>query len=155
MSFSSPFRVSLPGMLRRWDDSQRYLANMPHLICEETANYLILWCTKLQQEGVIKNKTKTQTHTKNDPTSINHQGLQSSEPWCWLLKNALLFSCVLQKEALMDQVAHQVVVIQFILEMAANSQQDPRGCFRQFFSKAKVGDTNTRVQPLLLLEKWR
>lgn len=41
----------------------------------------------------------------------------------------------------MDQVAHQAVVIQFILEMAANSQQDPRGCFRQFFSKAKVGDT--------------
>lgn len=39
----------------------------------------------------------------------------------------------------MDQVAHQAVVIQFILEMAANSQQDPRGCFRQFFSKAKVG----------------
>lgn len=45
----------------------------------------------------------------------------------------------------MDQVAHQAVVIQFILEMAANSQQDPRGCFRQFFSKAKVGDTNARV----------
>lgn len=82
------------GMLRRWDDSQRHLANMPHLICEETANYLILWCTRLQQEG---------------------------------------------KEALMDQVAHQAVVIQFILEMAANSQQDPRGCFRQFFRKAKDG----------------
>lgn len=38
----------------------------------------------------------------------------------------------------MDQVAHQAVVMQFILEMASNSQQDPRGCFRQFFHKAKV-----------------
>lgn len=47
-------------------------------------------------------------------------------------------TCVLQKEALMEQVAHQVVVMQFILEMASNSQQDPRGCFRQFFHKAKV-----------------
>lgn len=45
---------------------------------------------------------------------------------------------VLQKEALMGQVAHQAVVMQFILEMASNTQQDPRGCFRQFFHKAKV-----------------
>ncbi|XP_034565227.1 hsp90 co-chaperone Cdc37-like 1 isoform X1 [Notolabrus celidotus] len=82
------------GMLRRWDDSQRFLADMPQLICEETANYLILWCMRLQQEG---------------------------------------------KEALMEQVAHQAVVMQFILEMASNSQQDPRGCFRQFFQKAKDG----------------
>ncbi|XP_018525916.1 hsp90 co-chaperone Cdc37-like 1 [Lates calcarifer] len=82
------------GMLRRWDDSQRFLADMPQIICEETANYLILWCIRLQQEG---------------------------------------------KEALMEQVAHQAVVMQFILEMALNSQQDPRGCFRQFFHKAKEG----------------
>ncbi|KAK5620591.1 hypothetical protein CRENBAI_021965 [Crenichthys baileyi] len=82
------------GMLRRWDDSQRFLSHMPQLICEETANFLVLWCIRLQQEG---------------------------------------------KEALMDQVAHQAVVMQFILEMASNSQQDPRGCFRQFFHKAKEG----------------
>lgn len=51
----------------------------------------------------------------------------------------MCFECVfLQKEALMEQVAHQAVVMQFILEMASNSQQDPRGCFRQFFHKAKV-----------------
>ncbi|XP_068430355.1 hsp90 co-chaperone Cdc37-like 1 [Clinocottus analis] len=82
------------GMLRRWDDSQRFLADMPQLICDETANYLILWCMRLQQEG---------------------------------------------KQALMEQVAHQAVVMQFILEMASNSQQDPRGCFRRFFHKAKEG----------------
>ncbi|KAK7120214.1 hypothetical protein R3I94_020277 [Phoxinus phoxinus] len=82
------------GMLRRWDDSQRFLAEYHHLICEETANYLILWCFRLQAE---------------------------------------------QKEALMEQVAHQAVVMQFILEMARNTQQDPRGCFRQFFQKAKAG----------------
>ncbi|TRY66784.1 hypothetical protein DNTS_009576 [Danionella cerebrum] len=82
------------GMLRRWDDSQRFLAEYHHLICEETANYLILWCFRLQAE---------------------------------------------QKEALMEQVAHQAVAMQFILEMARNSQRDPRGCFRQFFEKAKAG----------------
>ncbi|XP_077354293.1 hsp90 co-chaperone Cdc37-like 1 [Festucalex cinctus] len=82
------------GMLRRWDDSQRFLAEKPQLICDETANYLYLWCITLQQEG---------------------------------------------KEALMEQVAHQAVAMQFILEMASNSRQDPRGCFRQFFQKAKEG----------------
>ncbi|CAL1569952.1 unnamed protein product [Knipowitschia caucasica] len=84
------------GMLRRWDDSQRFLSDMPQLICEETANYLSLWCITLQQEG---------------------------------------------KEALMTQVAHQAVVMQFILEMASNSKQDPRGCFRHFFRKAKEGSS--------------
>ncbi|XP_019714090.1 hsp90 co-chaperone Cdc37-like 1 isoform X1 [Hippocampus comes] len=82
------------GMLRRWDDSQRFLAEKPQLICNETANYLYLWCITLQQEG---------------------------------------------KEALMEQVAHQAVAMQFILEMASNSRQDPRACFRQFFQKAKEG----------------
>ncbi|XP_017265945.1 hsp90 co-chaperone Cdc37-like 1 isoform X2 [Kryptolebias marmoratus] len=82
------------GMLRRWDDSQRFLSDTPQLICEETASFLTLWSIRLQQEG---------------------------------------------KEALMEQVAHQAVVMQFILEMASNSQQDPRGCFRQFFHKAKEG----------------
>ncbi|XP_057674202.1 hsp90 co-chaperone Cdc37-like 1 [Corythoichthys intestinalis] len=82
------------GMLRRWDDSQRFLAEKPEFICEETANFLFFWCLTLQQEG---------------------------------------------KEALMEQVAHQAVVLQFILEMASNSRQDPRGCFRQFFLKAKEG----------------
>lgn len=82
------------GMLRRWSDSQRFLSDMPQIICEETANFLMLWCITLRQEG---------------------------------------------KDALMEQVAHQAVVMQFILEMASNSQQDPRGCFRQFFHKAKEG----------------
>ncbi|KAJ3605293.1 hypothetical protein NHX12_027342 [Muraenolepis orangiensis] len=82
------------GMLRRWDDSQRFLAERPLLICEETANHLVLWCFRLQHEG---------------------------------------------KEALMEQVAHQAVAMQFILEMASTSQQDPRGCFRLFFQKAKAG----------------
>ncbi|XP_076875211.1 hsp90 co-chaperone Cdc37-like 1 [Brachyhypopomus gauderio] len=82
------------GLLHRWDDSQRFLAQNPHIIREETANYLILWCFRLYAEN---------------------------------------------KEALMEQVAHQVVVMQFILEMARSMQQDPRGCFRHFFQKAKAG----------------
>uniref|UniRef100_H3A883 Hsp90 co-chaperone Cdc37-like 1 n=2 Tax=Latimeria chalumnae TaxID=7897 RepID=H3A883_LATCH len=83
------------GMLNRWLDSQRFLSDHPHLICEETANYLILWCFHLEAE---------------------------------------------QKEALMEQVAHQAVVMQFILQLAKSYKMDPRGCFRSFFQKAKTGE---------------
>ncbi|KAL0275381.1 UNVERIFIED_CONTAM: hypothetical protein PYX00_003241 [Menopon gallinae] len=39
------------GMLRRYDDSKRYLQEHPYLVCEETANYFVIWCIKLQMEG--------------------------------------------------------------------------------------------------------
>lgn len=42
------------GMLRRWDDSQKYLSDNPHLVCEETANYLVIWCIDLEVEEVRK-----------------------------------------------------------------------------------------------------
>ncbi|PWA17625.1 hsp90 co-chaperone Cdc37 [Gambusia affinis] len=83
------------GMLRRWDDSQKYLSDNPYLVCEETANYLVIMCIDLEVE---------------------------------------------EKHALMEQVAHQTIVMQFILELAKSLKVDPRGCFRQFFSKIKTAD---------------
>lgn len=83
------------GMLRRWDDSQKYLSDNPHLVCEETANYLVIMCIDLEVE---------------------------------------------EKRALMEQVAHQTIVMQFILELAKSLKVDPRGCFRQFFAKIKTAD---------------
>ncbi|XP_041080495.1 hsp90 co-chaperone Cdc37-like 1 [Polyodon spathula] len=100
------------GMLNRWDDSQRYLSDHSHLVCEETANYLILWCFHLQAD---------------------------------------------KKEALMEQVAHQAMAMQFILEMANSHKVDPRGCFRQFFQKAKAGEEGYLEAFTTELEafKWR
>lgn len=83
------------GMLRRWDDSQKYLSDNSHLVCEETANYLVIMCIDLEVE---------------------------------------------EKHALMEQVAHQTIVMQFILELAKSLKVDPRGCFRQFFAKIKTSD---------------
>ncbi|KAE8632965.1 hypothetical protein XENTR_v10001731 [Xenopus tropicalis] len=80
------------GMLSRWNDSQHFLSEYPDLVSEETAKYLLLWCSHLESE---------------------------------------------QKTALMEQVAHQAVVMQFIIEMAKSCNVDPRGCFRLFFQKAK------------------
>lgn len=38
------------GMLRKYDDSRRYLKEHPNLVCENTANYLVIWCINLEME---------------------------------------------------------------------------------------------------------
>lgn len=38
------------GMLTKWDDCKKFLLNDPNLCCEETANYLTLWCLNLEIE---------------------------------------------------------------------------------------------------------
>lgn len=50
-AFPAPCQL-LVGMLRRWDDSQKYLSDNVHLVCEETANYLVIWCIDLEVEEV-------------------------------------------------------------------------------------------------------
>lgn len=38
------------GMLQKFDDSKRFLQENPELVCEETANYLVIWCINLEME---------------------------------------------------------------------------------------------------------
>lgn len=38
------------GMPRKYDDSRRFLQEHPHLVCEDTANYLVIWCITLEME---------------------------------------------------------------------------------------------------------
>ncbi|KAF9808480.1 hypothetical protein SFRURICE_008533 [Spodoptera frugiperda] len=38
------------GMLRRYDDSRQFLQEHSQLVCEETANYLVIWCINLEME---------------------------------------------------------------------------------------------------------
>jgi len=40
------------GMMRKYDDSQEFLLEHSHLACEETANYLVIWCINLEVEEV-------------------------------------------------------------------------------------------------------
>ncbi|XP_071941908.1 hsp90 co-chaperone Cdc37-like [Antedon mediterranea] len=83
------------GMFRRWEDSQKILVDNTHLVCEEAANYLAIWCIDLEVE---------------------------------------------EKSSLMEQVAHQTIVLQFILELAKSLKQDPRACVRPFFAKLSKDD---------------
>lgn len=38
------------GLLRKFDDSKRFLQENMELCCEETANYLVIWCVNLVVE---------------------------------------------------------------------------------------------------------
>lgn len=38
------------GMLRKYDDSRHFLKAHNHLVCENTANYLVIWCINLEIE---------------------------------------------------------------------------------------------------------
>ncbi|CAL7936526.1 unnamed protein product [Xylocopa violacea] len=38
------------GMLRKYEDSKKFLAENPQLVCENTANYLVIWCINLEIE---------------------------------------------------------------------------------------------------------
>lgn len=38
------------GMFRRYEDTQQFLEEHLELVCEETANYLVVWCIDLEME---------------------------------------------------------------------------------------------------------
>lgn len=40
------------GMLQKYDDSKEFLLQNLHLVCENTANYLVIWCVNLEMEQV-------------------------------------------------------------------------------------------------------
>lgn len=80
------------GMYSKPEDSQKYLREHPHLVCEHLASYLIVWCVDLQVEG---------------------------------------------KTDLMERVAHQTIVAQFIMELAKSIKRDPRQCVDGFFHRLK------------------
>jgi cell division cycle protein 37 len=39
------------GMMRKYEDSRNYLREHHYLVCEDTANYLVIWCINLEMEG--------------------------------------------------------------------------------------------------------
>ncbi|KAK2159781.1 hypothetical protein LSH36_146g01060 [Paralvinella palmiformis] len=52
VAFSEKYEAEIKkfGMLHKYDDSQQYLVDHPHLVCEEAANFLVLWCVNLEVE---------------------------------------------------------------------------------------------------------
>ena len=83
------------GMLSDYNATRTYLRDHHHLVCDDTASYLTMWCVNLEVEG---------------------------------------------KSALMERVAHQTIVMQYLLELAKQLDRDPRSCIHGFFERMKTAD---------------
>jgi len=85
------------GMLYDYNDSEDYLRKNPHLACDDTANYLALWCINLE---------------------------------------------VQEKHSLVERVAHQTIIMQYILELAKSLDARPQATIHSFFTKMKKAKTD-------------
>uniref|UniRef100_A0A6G1R6B4 Hsp90 co-chaperone Cdc37-like 1 n=1 Tax=Hypotaenidia okinawae TaxID=2861861 RepID=A0A6G1R6B4_9GRUI len=83
--------------------------------------------------GMLSRWDDSQRFLSDHPYLVCEETSRYLMLWCFHLEAE-------QKRALMEQVAHQAVVMQFIIEIARNCNVDPRGCFRLFFQKAKTGE---------------
>uniref|UniRef100_A0A8D0HKS4 Hsp90 co-chaperone Cdc37-like 1 n=1 Tax=Sphenodon punctatus TaxID=8508 RepID=A0A8D0HKS4_SPHPU len=88
---------------------------------------------KIRHFGMLSRWDDSQRFLSEHPYLVCEETAKYLILWCFHLEAE-------QKGALMEQVAHQAVVMQFIIEMAKSCNVDPRGCFRLFFQKAKAGE---------------
>ncbi|NXW54791.1 CD37L protein, partial [Eurystomus gularis] len=86
---------------------------------------------KIRYFGMLGRWDDSQKFLSDHPYLVCEETAKYLILWCFHLEAE-------QKRALMEQIAHQAVAIQFIIEMARSCNVDPRGCFRLFFQKAKV-----------------
>lgn len=56
------------GMLRKYDDSKRFLSEHHQLVCENTANYLVIWCINLE----INKKHELMTHVAHQCIAMQY-----------------------------------------------------------------------------------
>ncbi|CAI8029761.1 Hsp90 co-chaperone Cdc37 [Geodia barretti] len=83
------------GMIKDYNASRDYLRDNPHLVREDTASYLTLWCVNLEMQ---------------------------------------------EKQALVEVVSHQTIVMQYILELGKQLNRDPRSCIPGFFERIKTAE---------------
>ncbi|XP_066194341.1 hsp90 co-chaperone Cdc37-like 1 isoform X2 [Sylvia atricapilla] len=88
---------------------------------------------KIRYFGMLGRWDDSQRFLSDHPYLVCEETAKYLILWCFHLEAE-------QKRALMEQIAHQALVMQFIIEMARSFNVDPRGCFRLFFQKAKAGE---------------
>ncbi|KJE95427.1 hsp90-like protein [Capsaspora owczarzaki ATCC 30864] len=88
-------RIKKYAMYSKLDETHMYLGENLDLVCEDAANYLVIWCLELEMEG---------------------------------------------KHDLMKRVAHQTILMQYMLQLAKSLNNDPRANVNRFFNKFRVAD---------------
>ncbi|XP_075453059.1 hsp90 co-chaperone Cdc37-like 1 isoform X2 [Ascaphus truei] len=97
---------------------------------DQSTSFIQKYEGKIRHFGMFSRWNDSQSFLSEYPDLVCEETARYLFLWCLHLEAG-------QKKALMEQVAHQTVVMQFINEMARSCNVDPRGCFRLFFQKAK------------------
>ncbi|XP_068091791.1 hsp90 co-chaperone Cdc37-like 1 isoform X2 [Hyperolius riggenbachi] len=100
---------------------------------DQSVSFLQRYEDKIRHFGMLRRWNDSQCFLSENPDLVCEETARYLALWCYHLESE-------QKTALMEQVAHQAVVMQFIIEIAKSSNVDPRGCFRLFFQKAKADE---------------
>ncbi|XP_072453453.1 hsp90 co-chaperone Cdc37-like 1 [Notamacropus eugenii] len=98
---------------------------------DKSKSFMQKYEQKIRHFGMLSRWDDSQRFLSDQPYLVCEETAKYLILWCFHLEAE-------KKGALMEQVAHQAVVMQFIMEMAKNCNVDPRGCFRLFFQKAKA-----------------
>ncbi|XP_007653778.1 hsp90 co-chaperone Cdc37-like 1 isoform X1 [Ornithorhynchus anatinus] len=98
---------------------------------DESKSFMQKYEQRIRHFGMLSRWDDSQRFLSDQPYLVCEETAKYLILWCFHLEAE-------QKGALMEQVAHQAIVMQFIIEMAKNCNVDPRGCFRLFFQKAKA-----------------
>ncbi|XP_055469913.1 hsp90 co-chaperone Cdc37-like 1 isoform X1 [Psammomys obesus] len=98
---------------------------------DKSQSFMQKYEQKIRHFGMLSRWDDSQRFLSDHPYLVCEETAKYLILWCFHLEAE-------QKGALMEQIAHQAVVMQFIMEMAKNCNVDPRGCFRLFFQKAKA-----------------
>ncbi|CAG5108304.1 Oidioi.mRNA.OKI2018_I69.chr1.g3732.t1.cds [Oikopleura dioica] len=91
------------------------------------------WEAEIKKFGMFKRLEDSQQYLSENTYLVNEHTASFLCIYCIDL-------CVEEKMSLMNQVSHQAVILQFILELAKTHKIDPRGCFRQFFDKYRKNE---------------
>ncbi|KAM6306943.1 LOW QUALITY PROTEIN: hsp90 co-chaperone Cdc37-like 1 [Podargus strigoides] len=87
---------------------------------------------KIRYFGMLGRWNDSQRFLSDEPYLICEETAKYLILWCFHLEAE-------QKRTLMEQIAHQATVMQFVIEMARSCNVDPRGCFH-VFKKAEAGE---------------
>uniref|UniRef100_A0A8C5LLC0 Hsp90 co-chaperone Cdc37-like 1 n=1 Tax=Leptobrachium leishanense TaxID=445787 RepID=A0A8C5LLC0_9ANUR len=98
---------------------------------DQSASFIQTYEYKIRHFGMLSRWNDSQLFLSEYPDLVCEETAYYLQLWCHHLEKE-------QKKALMEQVAHQAVVMQFIIGIAKSCNVDPRGCFRLFFQKARA-----------------
>lgn len=91
------------------------------------------WTSEIKKFGMFSKLEDSQKYLSENTNLVSEHTATFLCIWCIDL-------CVEEKMNLVNQVSHQAVILQFILELAKSHRIDPRGCFRQFFEKYRKNE---------------